>query len=99
MKRLLACVLLFGITLFFAAALQAESAPPAFEVTHYSIEADLFPSTHMLKARARIDFTPQSDLTVLNFELHSALRVQSVKDASGQDLQFKQVGPSLEVDF
>jgi Tfp pilus assembly protein PilF len=98
-KRLHACALLFGITLFCAVALQAESAPPAFEVTHYNIEADLFPSTHMLKALARVDFTPQADLTVLNFELHSALRVQSVKDASGQDLQFKQAGPSLEVDF
>jgi aminopeptidase N len=91
--------LLLGLALVVAAGVQAQSAPPGFEVTHYNIEADLFPSTHMLKAQARVDFTPEADLTVLSFELHSALRVDKVTDASGQDLSFRQVGPSLEVDF
>lgn len=77
----------------------AQASPPGFEVTHYSIKAEMFPSTHMLKAQARVNFTPQSDLTALNFELHSALRVDKVVDAAGQDLRFRQAGPTLEVDF
>ncbi len=91
--------LTLGLAFLCAGTLWAQMAAPGFEVTHYNIQADLFPSTHMMKAQVRIDFTPEADLTVLNFELHSALRVDKVTDASGQDLRFRQVGPSLEVDF
>jgi aminopeptidase N len=92
--------LLLGLAvLLFAAGARAQASQPGFEVTHYNIQADLFPSTHMLKAQAQVDFTPQADLTVLSFELHSALRVDKVVDATGQDLSFRQVGPTLEVDF
>jgi aminopeptidase N len=87
------------VVLFLSSGARSQATPPAFEVTHYNIEAALFPSTHMLKAQVRVDFTPQADLTVLNFELHSALRVEKVVDATGQDLRFQQVGPNLEVDF
>jgi aminopeptidase N len=92
-------LLLSFAVLLFGAGARAQTSPPGFEVTHYNIEADLFPSTHMLKAQARVDFTPQADLTALNFELHSALRVDKVVDETGLDLRFQQVGPTLEVDF
>ncbi|MGE5327211.1 MAG: M1 family metallopeptidase, partial [Deltaproteobacteria bacterium] len=92
-------ILILGIILAGAACLFAQTSAPDFDVTHYNIEADLFPSTHMLRAQVRVDFNPVEDLRVLNFELHSALRVDKVTDASGQGVVFRQVGPGLEVDF
>ena len=74
-------------------------AQTRFEVTKYSIEAELFPSTHILSAKARIDFVPKTDLTTLSFELHSFLRVDKVLDAAGKDLRFRREGLSLQVDF
>jgi aminopeptidase N len=74
-------------------------AQTRFEVTKYSIEAELYPSTHILSAEARIDFLPKADLTTLSFELHSGLRVEKVADAAGQALRFRQEGLTLQVDF
>jgi aminopeptidase N len=92
-------IMILGLAVLLAGSLHAQTASPGFEVTHYNIQADLFTSTHMLKAQAQVEFTPEADLTVLNFELNSSLRVDKVTDASGGDLSFKQVGPGLEVDF
>jgi aminopeptidase N len=77
----------------------AQTAPPRFEVTTYAITAELYPSTHTLTAKARVDFVPKSDLTTLSFELHSGLRVEKILDASGQQVRFRQEGLNLEVDF
>jgi hypothetical protein len=74
-------------------------AQTRFEVTKYSIEAELFPSTHILTAKARIDFLPQADLTTMSFELNSNLRVEKVVDAAGQDLRFRREGLAFHVDF
>jgi aminopeptidase N len=77
----------------------AQSSAPRFEVTKYTITAELFPSDHLLAANARIDFVPRADFTTMSFELNSGLRVDSVKDASGKDLNFRQQGLNLSVDF
>lgn len=77
---------------------QTETAP-RFEVTKYTITAELFPSTHLLSAKSRIDLVPKADLTTLSFELHSSLRVEKVVDASGQEVAFKQDGLSLSMSF
>jgi hypothetical protein len=77
----------------------ASHAQTRFEVTKYSIEAELFPSTHILTAQARIDFLPQADLTTMSFELHSNLRVEKIVDAAGRDLRFRREGLALYVDF
>jgi aminopeptidase N len=78
---------------------QVERQPQAarFEVTKYSIDARLFPATHMLKAHTRVDFVPQVDLTSVSFELNSNLRVATVADTSGRSLQFQQEGLTLSV--
>src|SRR2546422_570169 len=78
---------------------QTGSQAPRFEVTQYAIAAQLYPSTHMLKAKARIEFVPKADVTSLFFDLHSALRVEKVADAAGQSLRFKQEGLTLAVDL
>jgi aminopeptidase N len=80
-------------------ATYAQSTAPRFAVTNYAITAELFPSTHLLSANVRIDFVPRADLTTMSFELHSGLRVDSVKDASGKDCRFLQEGLNLSVDF
>jgi len=77
----------------------AQSSAPRFDVTKYSIAAELFPSQHLLSANVRIDFVPRADLTTMSFELHSGLRVDSAKDASGKELNFRQEGLNLAVDF
>jgi hypothetical protein len=77
----------------------AQSTAPRFAVTNYTIAAELFPSTHLLSATVRIDFDPRVDLTTMSFELHSGLRVDSVKDASGKDCNFRQEGLNLTVNF
>ncbi len=78
---------------------RAETQSARFEVTRYEIDAELFPSTHLLAAKARIDFLPKADLTTLFFDLHSGLRVEKVVDASNQSARFRQEGLTLEVDF
>jgi aminopeptidase N len=77
----------------------AQSSAPRFEVTKYTIAAELFPSTHLIAANVRIDFLPRADLTTMSFDLDSGLRVDSVKDASGKDHNFRQEGLNLSVDF
>ena len=75
----------------------ADSSTPRFEVKNYVIDAELFPSQHLLSAKARIDIIPNSDITTLSFELHSNLRVQKVVDTGGQDVSYKQDGQNLNL--
>jgi aminopeptidase N len=76
---------------------QAQGTAPRFEVTNYIIDAELFPSTHVLSAKVRVDLLPKADLTTLVFELHSSLRVDKVLDTKGQEVAFKQDGQALTV--
>jgi aminopeptidase N len=99
-RRLWACAILGCWALGWGLASgYAQTTPPRFEVTNYAITAELYPSTHTLTAKARVDFLPKSDLTTLSFELHSGLRVEKILDASGQQVRFRQEGLNLEVDF
>jgi len=84
---------LFGAML--AVSGRAQAPAPRFEVTNYIINAELFPSTHMLSAKVRVDILPQADLTTLAFELHSNLRVDKVLDTQGQEITFRQDGQAL----
>ena len=76
---------------------RAQGTVARFEVSNYVINAELFTSTHVLNASARVDLVPRGDLTSLNFELNSNLRVEKVLDATDQPLIFKQEGQSLTV--
>jgi len=83
------------------AALPASGQTPSsrFEVTHYNIDATLYPSTHVLAAKVAVDLTPRTDLTEADFTLDSALRVKKVIDAQGQPVSFQQQGLSLSLSF
>ncbi len=89
--------LLVSFLLPCSAQAQGQAEASRIAVNHYAIQAQLFPSTHMLTAKARVDFVPRTDVTSLSFELHSALKVRSVVDANGQPVQFQRSGLNLEV--
>jgi aminopeptidase N len=78
---------------------KAQTTAPRFGVTHYTIDAQLFPTTHILQAKAQIDFVPQVGLSSLSFELHSYLKVSSVVDSTGATLSYHQDGLNFSVDF
>lgn len=93
-----------GGMLIVAVFLLAQAATPChaqsrFEVVNYAIDAELFPSTHVMRAKARVDFIPNTNLTTMSFELHSSLRVDDVLDAGGKSLAFRRDGLNLAVDF
>jgi tetratricopeptide (TPR) repeat protein len=90
-------LLLAGLAVALVA--QCGQAQTRFEVTHYAIEAELYPSTHILSSKARVDFLPKADFTTMSFELHSNLRVEKVLDAAGKPLAFRRDGLNLSVDF
>ena len=49
-------------------------------ITGYVIDAQLDPAEHTLKATARVTFTATDTVSAAIFELHNALKVDSVTD-------------------
>lgn len=82
-----------------ARELRAQNEGPKFDVQSYAIDAELFPSTHMLNAKAQIVLTPRSDLLSLSFQLHAELRVDKALDDKGNSLSFRQDGLTLQIDL
>ena len=60
-------------------------------VDDYQIDAELIPHTHKITAQAKVKFTALEDLNIATFELHNALRVTKVVDASGKLLSAERV--------
>jgi len=94
--------LLFGIAvsaIALSAGVPANAQTPAsvFKVTNYTIDATVYPSTHMLTARAQIQLAPETQSTSLIFRLNSALHVKNVTGAAGDSIQFTQQGLNLTV--
>ena len=84
---------LVGCVVFcLALALTAQAAEkPRIRVEDYAISAELIPFAHKLSAHARVKFTALDDISVATFELHNALRVTRVVDASGRTLSAERV--------
>ncbi|MGH9470709.1 MAG: M1 family aminopeptidase [Terriglobia bacterium] len=74
---------------------QAPDASQQFKVTHYTIDATLYPSTHMLVAKAQISLTPGANMSTLSFRLDSALKVKSASGPGSQAIQYSQQGLAL----
>ena len=55
-------------------------------ITAYNIDAQLDPDAHTLKATARVTFTALDTLDTAVFQLHNALKVDKVTDATGHTL-------------
>src|ERR1700721_2677637 len=55
-------------------------------ITGYVIDAQLDPAQHTLKATARVSFTATDTVSAAIFELHNALKVDSVVDEQHHEL-------------
>ena len=64
---------------------------PRLRVDDYVIDAELFPRTHKLAARAKVKITAIDDASVAIFELHNALRPTKITDAAGHSLSAERV--------
>jgi aminopeptidase N len=66
-------------------------------VDDYQIDAELNPHAHKITARARVRFTALDTFNVATFELHNALRVTKVLDASNKPLSAERIGQENSV--
>ena len=69
---------------------------PALNITGYKIDATISPSDHMLTAVTSVTFTALQPTPTAEFQLHGALRVDKVTDASGTTLNGER-GPDATV--
>lgn len=60
----------------------------AFHAIHYQVETALHPSDQTITSRAKVDFVADAASRELVVELHEDLRVNSIKTANGQTVQF-----------
>jgi aminopeptidase N len=74
------------LTLGLVAHAQQLSTKPLINITGYTIDATVIPSSHVLHATAKVSFTALDALPVAIFELHSGLKVSKVTDAKGHPL-------------
>ncbi len=65
----------------------AQTARPALNITGYVIDAELDSASHHLTATAQVTFTAPSNLDVVTFGFHPALKVTKITDDSGKQLE------------
>jgi aminopeptidase N len=65
-------------------------------ITGYVIDAQLDPAEHSLKATARVTFTATDTVSAAIFELHNALKVESVTDEQHHQLSGER-GPNATI--
>lgn len=69
---------------------------PTINITGYVIDLQLEPSDHTLKATAKVTFTATDTISSAVFELHNALKVDSVTDAQNHPLNGER-GPNATI--
>ena len=69
---------------------------PTINITGYVIDAQLDPADHTLKATAQVTFTATDTTSAAVFELHNALKVDSVTDAQKHPLNGER-GPNATI--
>jgi aminopeptidase N len=80
------------IGLIFSLLLPALGAEKSrVKADDYLIDAEIYPQTHQLTARARVKFTVLDDTQFGSFELNNALRVTKVLDANGKPLSAERI--------
>src|ERR1700689_1091391 len=65
-------------------------------ITGYVIDAQLDPAEHTLKATAKVTFTATDTISAAVFELHNALKVDSVTDGQNHPLNGER-GPNATI--
>jgi aminopeptidase N len=84
--RFCAATLVMGLLAALPSAAQTIAPKQTLNITAYTINVDLHPEDHSLDATTRVTFTPLEDLPSAIFDLHGALLVDKVTDASGATL-------------
>jgi aminopeptidase N len=84
-----------ALALIAATAAHAAEKPP-LNITAYNIDATIDPAAHTLTATAKVTFTAQQPVPTAEFQLHGALRVDTVTDAHGITLNGER-GPDASV--
>jgi peptidase M1-like protein len=87
-RAVVTCVV-FLFSLIAVPAWAAEKT--RLRVDDYQIDAELFPHSHKLAAKAKVKFTALDDLNIASFELHNGLRVTKVLDERGKPLSAERV--------
>src|SRR5271168_5098540 len=89
--------------LILLTVLMGIAAPPLdaaersnINITGYVIDAQLDPAEHTLKATARVTFTAIDSVSTAIFELHNALKVDSVTDEQHHQLSGER-GPNATI--
>ncbi len=90
-------VILVILSAILVPAAWAADARPRLQVDDYVIQAVVTPSTHQLKAVARVKFTALEDITIATFTLHNGLKPTLVLDATGQSLSAERVSQDATV--
>jgi aminopeptidase N len=67
-------------------AAQNVAPKPTLNITAYNINVAIHPADHSLDATTQVTFTPLADIPTAIFDLHGALLVDRVTDASGATL-------------
>ena len=67
-------------------AAQNVAPKPTLNITAYNINVAIHPADHSLDATTQVTFTPLADIPTAIFDLHGALLVDKVTDASGATL-------------
>lgn len=86
----------FLATLALTAPFARAAEKPPLNITGYSIDATISPTDHTLKAVTRVTFTAQQPVPQAQFQLHGALKVDKVTDASGATVNGER-GPDASV--
>src|SRR5262245_59926113 len=60
---------------------EAQKGATDFDVQHYKIDAELIPSSQLLKARAEVRFVPQAETRSVVFEMNGALTISRITRA------------------
>src|SRR5271155_558380 len=85
------------LALLLALSLNAVAQRQRIHADDYTIDAEIFPATHKLVAKAKVKITALEDTSVAIFELHNSLRPTKVTDAQGQILTAERVSQDYSI--
>src|SRR2546421_10990014 len=81
MKKINLLWLIVATTILLAtgtALAQAQKSGADIDVQHYKIDAELIPASQVLRARAEVTFTPQTDTRSVIFEMNGSLTIKRI---------------------
>lgn len=62
---------------------EAQKGATGLDVQHYKIDAELVPASQLLKARAEVQFVPQSETRTVVFEMNGSLTISRIIRVDG----------------